>query len=144
MRYVEVAERLPSMPRSLANRRPPIGYNSNMQLGFSPKGWWARQDLNLHGLRHGILSPACLPFHHSPEYPNQQTVQPTPLTSSVALRFSSGKCILNQRSRPAAHGAEGCSARPWTAPALWSFGNGGELDGKRESARTNDKWIKQG
>ena len=27
---------------------------------------WARQDLNLHGLRHGILSPACLPFHHSP------------------------------------------------------------------------------
>ena len=26
------------------------------------KKWWARQDLNLHGLLHGILSPACLPI----------------------------------------------------------------------------------
>ena len=27
--------------------------------------WCAREDLNLHALRHQILSLACLPFHHA-------------------------------------------------------------------------------
>ena len=27
--------------------------------------WYPRQDLNLHTLRHCVLSAACLPFHHS-------------------------------------------------------------------------------
>ena len=34
-------------------------------------GMWARGDLNPHGLRHKILSLACLPFHHSPEKPHR-------------------------------------------------------------------------
>src|SRR5262245_27907266 len=29
------------------------------------EAWCAREDLNLHALRHWLLKPACLPFHHS-------------------------------------------------------------------------------
>lgn len=45
--------------------------------------WWARQDLNLHGLRHGILSPACLPFHHSPTSPAHESTHETQPLSSI-------------------------------------------------------------
>ena len=38
--------------------------------------WWARQDLNLHGLLHGILSPACLPI--PPRAPNLRILAATP------------------------------------------------------------------
>ena len=29
--------------------------------------WCAKRDLNPHTSRHGLLRPACLPFHHSRE-----------------------------------------------------------------------------
>ena len=43
-------------------------YSSHSKTHFNSPlyYWWARRDLNPHGTKyHWILSPGCLPFHHS-------------------------------------------------------------------------------
>jgi hypothetical protein len=53
--------------------------------------WWARQDLNLQGFPHVVLSHARLPFRHSPH----NFVNPTrSLSESLELNGSkSGFCL---------------------------------------------------
>ena len=40
----------------------------------SGEAWCSGQESNLHALRHGLLRPACLPFHHPSEILDDQNV----------------------------------------------------------------------
>ena len=48
-----------------SNLRPGLACRAVARSEAKSEGWCAREDLNLHALRHQILSLACLPFHHA-------------------------------------------------------------------------------
>ena len=93
--------------------------------------WCAKRDLNPHTFRHGLLRPACLPFHHSRKvwswWSDLNRRPPTYKEGALPLSYTS-KHGLSGRSRT----CDPRLRRPMLYPA--------ELlrDGSRGGARTHN------
>lgn len=99
LRRVKLASGRISDPHRLRAARGPSFSPIRFSALRAPAGWWARQGSNLHGLLHGILSPARLPVpprarsSHPPVATPFQTRRKTacPTLSAIALSRTAPK-----------------------------------------------------